>query len=365
MKRLGVDAALIGGELVGGDVAIDAGRVDEVALPAAGRGLVACAGFVDLQVNGFGGVDFATADVAGYQRAAAAMAATGVTTFLPTFISLPWNQYEAAIDVARRARPVTPGMAGLHLEGPFLAAGRCGAHDPANLVAPTETRLESIISQDVVNWVTVAPEVPGGLEAVHTLAAAAKTVAIGHSDASAATAHAAFEAGATAVTHLFNAQSPLHHRAPGIPGVALDDERVLLTIIADGVHLAPELVRLVFAVAPTRVALITDSIAVAGMGEGTMRLGERTVTVSAGAARLADGTLAGSAVTMDQAVRNAVDSGVAPELVLGAATAAPARALNGAAVVDLSPGAQADVVVLDADFSLVRTLRAGRAIYEQ
>jgi N-acetylglucosamine-6-phosphate deacetylase len=363
--KLGVDAALVDGGLVPGDVSVEAGRIAAVGLPAAGFGLIATAGFVDVQVNGYAGVDFSTGDVAGYQRAGEAMLAAGVTTFQPTFITLPWDDYPDAIAQAAAAQPVTPGMVGLHLEGPFISPQRCGAHDPANIVNATPDRLAALAEHQVVTWTTIAPEVAGGLEAIRAFVEAGKTVAIGHSNAAAATAHAAFEAGATSVTHLFNAQSPLGHRAPGIPGVALDDDRVWLTLIIDGHHLAPEIVRLVYARAAGRAVLMTDAIAATGLGDGTTELGDRVVTVADGEARLEDGTLAGSVLTMDQAVRNLVELGIPIEQALASATANPAGALGGATPIDLSPGTVADITVLNRDLGVVRVLRKGAAVYER
>jgi len=361
--KLGVDAAFVGGVLVPGDVLVEGERIGATGLPADGAGRIATSGFVDLQVNGYAGVDFAGADVAGYQRAARAMVSAGVTTFQPTFITLPWDSYAAAIAVAAAARPETPGMWGLHLEGPFLAPLRCGAHDPANIVAPTPDRIDELAVNDVVTWTTVAPDVAGGLEAVHQFAAHGKTVAIGHSNATAAVAHAALEAGASAITHLFNAQSSFNHRDPGVPGVALDDQRALLTLIVDGHHLAPEVVRLVFAAAPGRVALITDAIAATGLGDGAALLGDRTVTVVGSQARLSDGTLAGSVLTMDRAIRTAIESGVELEAALAAATASPARRLGDSVPADLRAGTVADVAILGPDLAVQRTLRRGAEVF--
>jgi N-acetylglucosamine-6-phosphate deacetylase len=363
--KLGVDAALVAGRMIPGDVVVEAGRIGEIGVPAAGSGLIATVGFVDVQVNGYAGVDFSTGDVAGFRRAGEAMLAAGVTTFQATFITLPWDAYPGAIAVATEAQVMTPGMVGIHLEGPFISPQRCGAHDPANIVDPTPDRLAALSRHDVVTWTTIAPEVAGGLEAIRAFFEAGKTVAVGHSNAAAATAHAAFEAGATSVTHLFNAQSPMGHRAPGIPGVALDDERVWLTLIIDGHHLAPEIVRLVYARAPERSVLITDAIAATGLGDGTTELGDRTVTVSEGEARLEDGTLAGSVLTMDQAVRNLVELGIPLEHVLASATANPARAIGGSIPADLVPGAVADVTVLTRDLEVARVLRGGVVAYER
>ena len=201
----------------------------------------------------------------------------------------------------------------------------------------------------------------GGVDAIRALTAAGKVVAIGHSGADAECARLAIDAGATAVTHCFNAQSALSHRAPGIPGVALDDSRVTVTIIVDENHLAPETVRLAFRAAAGRVALITDAIAAAGLGDGPALLGDRSVTVRDGVARLSDGTLAGSTITMDASVRLCRELGVPLEAALEAATTVPARACG---LRDLGPGAPADIAILDAELAVVRTLRRGSVIHE-
>lgn len=362
-RRLGVGRALIGGQFVDGDVAVADGRIAEVGLPAGTSKQLACSGFVDLQVNGFGGVDFATSDPAGYQRAARALAATGVTSFQPTFITLAWDSYAAALDNATEAAQAVPGMIGVHLEGPFLSPLRHGAHDPAHMTDPSPARIRAVTDRHVVTWVTLAPERDGGLDAVAALVDAGLRVAIGHSDASAEQARAAFDRGARAVTHLFNAQSAMHHRAPGVPGAALDDDRVTVTIIVDGHHLAPETVRLVFGRAAGRVALISDAIAAAGTADTVTALGARSVTVSDGRPRLDDGTLAGSVLTMDRAVRNAVDIGIGLEQALAAGSSVPAAALGLHERGDLAPGKVADVVVLDDGLEVVRTLRDGAEVY--
>lgn len=364
--RLGVDAALVGGRMVRGDVGISDGRIAEVGLPADGSGHLAVAGYIDLQVNGFAGVDFSRADIAGYLQGGSAMAASGVTTFQPTFVSLPWDRYSPALDTAGEAMRHTPGMAGVHLEGPFLSREKHGAHDVANIQEPDPDRVAALAAHPAVNWVTVAPETSGGMEAIRTFTRAGKRVAIGHSNASAEVARAAFEAGAIAVTHLFNAQSPLHHRTPGIPGAALDHEGVVVTIIVDGNHLAPETVRLVFGAAPDRTALISDATMAAGLPSvGRALLGDREVNTAGNRIFLDDGTLAGSLAGMDEAVRNTIEVGVPLVSALRAATEVPARLLNCPAIGDLAPLSIADIVVLDSDFEVVRTLRAGQEIYHR
>jgi hypothetical protein len=203
-------------------------------------------------------------------------------------------------------------MPGMHLEGPFLSPIRCGAHDPANMPEPSVEVVDRLLAAGTIAHMTLAPERPGALDVIERLVAAGVTVGIGHSDATAAEAHAAFDFGARSVTHLFNAQRPWSHRDPGIAGAALVRDDVFLTVIVDGVHLAPDAVRLAARCAGDRLVLITDAIAATGMGDGTYPLGDRTVTVHGPEARLEDGTLAGSVLTMDQAVRNLIDLGLDP-----------------------------------------------------
>ena len=365
-RRLGVDSALVRGEIVSGDVSISDGRIAEVGLAPDGSGHLAVAGYTDLQVNGFAGVDFSQTDAAGYQRAGAALGATGVTTFQPTFISLPWDSYSPALAKATEALSITPGMVGVHLEGPFLSADKHGAHDPANIVAPTPDRVATLAAHPTVSWVTVAPEAPGALEAIKVFTQAGKRVNIGHSNATAALTQAAVDAGAIAVTHLFNAQSPIHHRSPGIPGAALDDDRVAVAIIVDGHHLAPEIVRLIFKVASHRTVLISDAISAAGISDSNRGwVGHRAINITGNRAQLADGTLAGSLLSMDKAVRNTIEVGVPVVSALRAATEIPARLLGKPAIGDLAPLSIADIVVLDSDFRAVRTLRDGQEIHHR
>lgn len=362
--RLGVARALVDGSIVSGDVDVVDGVISGVGLAPAGRSGLAVPGFVDVQVNGFAGVDFATADVGSYRRAAEAMARTGVTTFLPTIISLPEEDIVAALRSFAAARPhVASRMPGMHLEGPFLSPVRCGAHDPANMPEPSVELVERLLAAGSVAHMTLAPERPGALGVIDRLITAGVSVGIGHSDATAAEAHAAFDRGARSVTHLFNAQRPWSHRDPGIAGAALVRHDVFLTVIVDGVHLDPDAVRLVARCAGDRLVLITDAIAATGMGDGTFPLGDRTVTVHGPKARLADGTLAGSVLTMDRAVRNLIDLGLDPVAAITAATTAPA-ALVGCSV-SLAPGNPADLVVLDEAFEVIETLIGGVERYRR
>jgi N-acetylglucosamine-6-phosphate deacetylase len=357
--RLGVEAAIVEGVLLPGDVEIEDGRLAAVALAGRrGRG-IAVPGFVDLQVNGFGGVDFAAADAAGYRRAGEALLETGVTAFQPTLVTAPEAELVRMIAEVP-AEPVGPRILGVHLEGPFLSARRLGVHDAAARRDPDAALLERLLAAGPVTYMTLAPELDGALELVDLLHARGVVVSCGHSDATAAQAARAFDRGVGTVTHLFNAMRPLSHRDPGIVGAALARDDVIVQVILDGHHLAEETARVVWRAAAGRVALATDAIAGAGTGDGRSSLGPLEVEVRDGIARRGDGALAGSVLTMLQAVRNLHELDVPLVDAVAAATAVPARAARRADVGVLRPDGPADVVVLDDRLEITTVLVAGR-----
>ena len=357
--RLGVAAALVAGEVVAGDVMVEGERVEAVGVAARGGSGLAVPGFLDVQVNGFAGVDFLAAEPADYPRAGEALAATGVTAYLPTFITAPPEACRTALAALAAAPEGGPRRLGAHLEGPFLSSAWPGAHDREHLRAPDLALADELRTAGPVAAMTVAPELPGGLDLVTALAARGVVVHIGHTDADAATAHAAFERGARALTHIYNAHRRFAPRDPGPAGVALVRPDVTVTAIVDGVHLAPETAFGAHLAARERFCLITDAIAAAGRGDGTFRLGGREVHVAGGACRLADGTLAGSIVTMDRAVRGLAALGATTAEAVHAATIAPARLLGRPGLGTLTPGGPADITVLDDRLHVVRTLVAG------
>jgi len=363
--RLGVAAALVEGSVVAGDVSIEDGRVSGVGLSPAGDAGLAAPGFVDVQVNGYAGVDFLAADPDGYVRAGAALVRTGVTTFQPTLISAPIETSIEAIATLKALDGRLPGPRVLpaHLEGPFLSPLHHGAHNPEHMQRANLEIADQLCAAGPVGYVTVAPEIEGGLQLVDHLVARGIVVSLGHSDARGRTATAAFDRGARAVTHIFNAMGRWAPRDPGLPGVALSRSDVFITAIVDHVHLAPETVRLILASAGERLVLITDAIEAAGLGDGTYRLGDRVVEVRGLEVRLANGTLAGSVLSMDSAIRNLVADGASLERALNAATRVPARLLRRSDVGELKLGGLADVVVLDDSLQVQRTLVGGKEVY--
>ena len=358
--RLGVEAALVGGRLVPGDVDIADGRVAGIGLGNSKRRGIAVPGFVDLQVNGFGGVDFLETDGDGYRRAGEALLEAGVTSFLPTLITAPETELVAALAEVPRDS-VGPRILGVHLEGPFLAAQRLGTHRPRGRRDPDTALLERLLAAGPVRIMTLAPELPGALELIDDLVARGITVSCGHSDATADQASAAFDRGARMVTHLFNAMRPFNHRDPGIAGAALVRDDVFVQIILDGVHLAPETAALVWRAAAGRVVLVTDAVAAAGGSGGAYSLGSVELSVQDGAMRAPEGMLAGSLLSMIDAVRNLHELGASFEDALGAASAVPARALGLSEVGRLDVGLAADVLVLDDGLQIKSVFVGGEA----
>jgi N-acetylglucosamine-6-phosphate deacetylase len=363
---LGVRHALVGDVLVRGDVRIEEGRIAAVGVVPAGASGLAAPGFVDLQVNGFGGVDFLAAEPPDYHTAGAALAATGVTAYLPTFISSPDDACDRAVAAATAARDGArpgPRILGAHLEGPFLSPRWPGAHDPRHLQAPSPALIERLERAGAIALVTLAPELAASLALIEALVARGIVVSCGHSDADADLAHAAFDAGARAITHLHNAHRRYAHRDPGLGGVALVRPQVTVQVIVDGVHLAPEVAYAAFLTARERFCLVTDAMAAAGLGDGRYRLGSRDVKVEGMTATMADGTLAGSVLTMDAAVRNLVTLGASEVHALHAATRAPARLLARPNLGVLAPGVPADIVVLDDGLEVRATLVDGHELH--
>jgi N-acetylglucosamine-6-phosphate deacetylase len=341
-------------------VEIDDGVVVDVGLAGGARGRVAVPGFVDLQVNGFGGVDFLSASGADYAQAGEALLQTGVTAFQPTFITAS----EGTILDALRAMPPngsTPHVIGAHLEGPFLSPERLGTHPFEHRRDPDLELLDRLLDVGRVTAMTLAPELPGADAVIRRLLERGVVVSAGHTNATAEQANDAFDLGISTVTHLFNAMRPFRSRDPGIIGVALTRPEVFVQLIVDGHHLADETVRLVWAAAGGRLALVSDATAGAAFGGGSYQLGDVAIEVADGPPTREDGVLAGTVLTMIDAVRNLHALGISFEDAVAAATAVPARIVGRPDLGVLEPGAAADIVVLDDRLEIVNVVCAGEA----
>jgi N-acetylglucosamine-6-phosphate deacetylase len=315
-------------------------------------------GFVDVHVHGGGGASFAddAPTVAAFHRT------HGTTSCLASLVTAPVDVL--CQQIATLVPLVEDGLlAGVHLEGPFLAAARCGAHDPALLRAPTPDVVGRLLDagRGAVRMVTIAPELDGAPDAIRQIVDGGAVAAVGHTDATYDQARAGLDAGATVGTHLFNAMRPLHHREPGVI-VALLDSDAALELVVDNVHLHPGLVGWVSRIAAGRIALITDAISAAGVGDGDYRLGELDVQVRDGVARLTGrGSIAGSTLTLDVALRNTVAAGVPLIEAVSALTSVPARAL-GIDAGTLDVGARADLVVLSPELEVDAVMAGGEWI---
>lgn len=323
-------------------------------------------GFVDTHCHGGGGGDYTDGDPASALVARSFHLRGGTTT---TFASLVSAEIEVLCERIRTLRPLVGDghFAGIHLEGPFLSPAKRGAHDPTLLRAPDPASVEQLLAagDGAISMITMAPELPGAEAAMSRFRAAGVTVAFGHSDADAMITEEALAAGATVVTHLFNAMRPIHHRDPGPIPRLLTDSKPIVEMISDGFHLHPDVLLMIIAAAgPDRVALITDAFVGAGQPDGEFRLGNLRVAMHDGQARLVGddgnlGAIASSSLTMGRAVENLVSYGVSiPEVARMAATT-PARGHRLAGVGVVEPGARADLCVLDEAGALQRVLHGG------
>jgi N-acetylglucosamine-6-phosphate deacetylase len=347
------------------------------------RGHWVLPGFIDMHVHGGGGTSFTEGPADGARRAAAFHLRHGSTTLVASLVTAPLADLEAR--AAMLAGLAAEGViAGVHLEGPFLSAARCGAQDPRHMIAPDVAAFERLhaAAGGYLHVITIAPELPRAAGLIKAAVRAGVTAAVGHTDATADITSAAVDAGATHATHLFNGMRPWHHREPGAAGALLDRDEVTCEVIADGVHLHDTVIRLVArAAGPGRLVLITDAMAAAGMPDGSYRLGSMRVDVTRGVARLAGtgesaagtgesvaasgepgaaGAIAGSTATMAGVVRHAVAAGLPVAEVAAAASTTPARVLGLAGRTGaLRPGLHADLVVCDDDFRLRAVMSHG------
>jgi N-acetylglucosamine-6-phosphate deacetylase len=362
VARLGVGAAIVNGELVPGDVEVAGDQIAAVGVPKRGRGL-AIPGLVDLQVNGYAGVDFAAASPEEYRLAEAALLADGVTAYLPTITSAHEEDLLAALGRAKEAMlSWHPGGAkplAVHLEGPFLSAARRGIHPLEVLRDPDMAMVARLFGAAPIALWTLAPELPGALELIRWLRQRGVTVSLGHSDASYTEACAGFEAGASSVTHFFNGMRPLGHRDPGIVAASLLRPRLALGTIADGAHVAPEVVEIVRRVAARRMYLVTDAVAAARAPDGVYHVGPAEIRSVGGLVHGEQGRVGGGTTPLLADIRALVGTGAPLLWAVGAATSSPANVVGRRHLGRLRPGAPADVVIVDDSLQLRRVMAGG------
>lgn len=335
------------------------------------NGALVAPGFVDVHTHGGGGYSLHTERPDEIRAYAAWAASTGVTSFLCGIVGVPGGLPEAQLRAAAQAvRRPGPGAepVGIYLEGPYLNPLRRGAHAPEWLRAPNEAETERLLelAGDTLRIVTVAPELPGAAGLIRRLVASGVTVSIGHTDADYTQARAAIGLGLTHATHCFNAMRPLHHREPGPLGAIVEDERVCGELIADGVHVHPAALRLLMrALGPERAIVVTDALSCAGLRDAVFSFAGQPARVVDGVAKLADGTLTGSVLTMDRALRNLVELLATPlPHALAALSANPARAAGLAHRKGLlRQGYDADLIVLDQGLQLQATFCRGQLAY--
>jgi len=316
----------------------------------AGPRAILTPGFVDIHGHGGAGASFDDG-VEAIRTARDLHREHGTTRAVVSLVTAPLDELVRRVGEIADLMTTDADILGSHLEGPFLDPGHHGAHEPSLLRAPVAADVQRLLDagRGTVRQVTIAPELPGGIEAIRLCVAAGAAAAIGHTNADAAQTAAAFDAGATVLTHAFNAMPGIHHRAPGPVLAAAADRRVVLEAIADNVHLDPSVIKLLFDAAPGRVALVTDAMAAAGSADGRYDLGAVRVTVTDGIARADDtGSIAGSTLTQDVALQRAVQAGVPLAEAVHALTATPAAAVGmGTWLGRLVPGFAGDAVVLD------------------
>ena len=326
------------GRFVRGGFSVENGRfahvLEDVPGPAEDLdGALVIPGLVDIHVHGCAGADFSDGDYAGLVRMARYLARRGVTSFAPASMTLPYDALDKAFHAAARLH--REGLAdgarlmGIQMEGPFLSREKRGSQNPAYLRLPDWDRFLRLYdaAEELLRIVDVAPELPGAVEFTRRASEKCR-VSVAHTAAGYDQAAAVFDAGATHLTHLFNAMSGIHHRHPGPIGAASERENVTAELICDGIHVHPSAVRMAFRLFPGRICLISDALRCCGMADGSYSLGGQEILLSGGVARLTGGAIAGSAADLYQCMRRAVSFGIPREQAVWAATALPARVIG-------------------------------------
>ncbi|WP_055105912.1 N-acetylglucosamine-6-phosphate deacetylase [Paenibacillus ihumii] len=362
-----------------GAVLIDKGRIIAVDCEPShagklkmidGQGKLLIPGMIDVHIHGANGYDMMDGTVKSIQEVSKACAATGCTSFLATSVSSSLEDLLAMVRQVKQVAGHEEGaqIAGIHIEGPYLNIKRKGMQNEAYLRHPDFTEMEQLIEQagSLLKMVTIAPELPGGMEMVSYLHRQGIIAAIAHSDATYEEAKQAFRLGASHITHCFNGMRPIHHRDPGLITAALEEEKVSLQAIVDNVHLHPAMVRLMHRIkGPGGMVLITDALQAMGLGDGQYEFGGHRVTVVNGIAQLSDGTLASSTVTMNEALRNTAELGIPLHEAIVMASTTPADVLGLSNKGRIAPGADADLVLLDGQFQVEWTMIGGKEVYRR
>ena len=324
-------------------------------------------GFIDLHIHGYLGADASDGDVKGIEKMADGIAKNGVTGFLPTTMTLSYEELEKAFDSIRKAKeggtPKGADILGIHAEGPFINPARCGAQPKEYAVTPDADFVDK--NADIIKMITIAPETDEDFAVIRKIKEKYGIVlSIGHTATDYDVAMASFDAGITHVTHLFNAMTAMTHRAPGVVGAALTSDKVSCELICDTFHIHPALFKMVHKLKGEKFNLITDCMRAGGLPDGVYDLGGQTVFVNGIRCLLSDGVIAGSVLKMNEAVRNAANNGLSVCEAVNSASLYPAKAIG----VDnergsLEIGKRADIVVCDEDFNVKRVFKAGKKLF--
>lgn len=332
-----------------------------------GRGHLLVPGMIDVHIHGANGFDMMDGTEESIQEVSRQCALTGCTSFLATSVSSTMEDLLEMIRSVKRVigQEVGAKIAGIHLEGPYLNPKRKGMQNEKYLRHPNIEEMKIIFQEagSLIKMVTIAPELPGGMDLIFFLKEQGVVIAIAHSDATYEEAKQAFASGASHVTHCFNGMRPIHHRDPGLIVAAFEEKHVSLQAIVDNVHLHPAIIRLIHNLkGPEGMVLITDALQAMGMGDGNYLFGGHHVTVSGGIARLEDGTLASSTVTMNEALRYTVETGIPLIDAVQMASNTPANILGFQQKGEISSGFDADLVLLDDEFQVLWTMVGGQIL---
>ncbi|MCL5997549.1 MAG: N-acetylglucosamine-6-phosphate deacetylase [Chloroflexi bacterium] len=334
-------------------------------------GQVVVPGFVDIHVHGAMGADTMDAMPEALETMSVFFARHGVTGFCPTTMTAQREQIDAALDTIKAvmARGTSGAQVlGAHIEGPYLNVKQCGAQPPALIRPANREEYCSWFDRGVTRLITIAPEVAGNVDLIDEALLSHIAVAIGHSDAEYATAQKCFQRGITQATHTFNGMRGLHHREPGTAGAVLANDDVVAQVIADNLHVHPAVMNIIYKCkTAAKLALITDAMEAAGLGDGLYKLGVQDITVRDGQARISNGSLAGSTLTMDTAFGNIrAATGCSLNDAARMCSLTPATSINlGDRKGNIAPGYDADVTILDDDLHVVKTIAGGRLVYER